>query len=274
MTTIECRILDTGSCIVPESLVLRGAPRSKIECHALVALIRHPEAGLGLFDTGYGPLMLEETRALPWRLYRYATPLKLDPALSLREQLPRLGIGLGEIKWIVLSHLHADHAAGLRDFPGVPIYLSAEALELAREQRGIAALTRGIVPALLPTDLAERARPIFSFDGPEEPGLGATHALFGDERLRLVRLPGHARGQLGLFVKTAERELLLAADGAWLRRAIRERRMPGGMSRMMVDDFGAVESTLNNLADFAAARPEVVIVPTHCPEAYADEVGA
>jgi hypothetical protein len=39
-----------------------------------------------------------------------------------------------------------------------------------------------------------------------------------------------------------------------------------------VDDPAAVGETLHGLHTFAAACPDVRIVPTHCPEAYTREV--
>jgi hypothetical protein len=74
-----------------------------------------------------------------------------------------------------------------------------------------------------------------------------------------------------------EHEVLFAADATWLSAAIRLRRPPHAITRVFIDDFAALERTLHRLHAFAAARPDVRIVPTHCPEALArwrDEVGA
>jgi glyoxylase-like metal-dependent hydrolase (beta-lactamase superfamily II) len=104
------------------------------------------------------------------------------------------------------------------------------------------------------------------------PGLGSTHALFGDPALRLVDLPGHARGQIGLLADTDGGRVLLAADGCWMLRQIRERRPPSIITSIIVDDMDAVRSTIDNLHSFAQAHPDVRIIPCHCPEAYEREV--
>src|SRR5687768_5413865 len=109
---VECHILDTGHCLAHEAMMLRGGRWREVECHALVALIRHPQHGWGLWDTGYAPRMLAETARWPFSLYRRATPLRLDPALALANQLARYGLAAADIGWIIVSHIHADHIAG------------------------------------------------------------------------------------------------------------------------------------------------------------------
>src|SRR5205807_556113 len=90
----------------------------KVACHSLAALLRHPDHGWLLWDTGYAPRMLEVTRGLPFALYRAATPLHLRPELAALTQLERLGLREHDIRRVLISHFHADHIAGLRDFPG------------------------------------------------------------------------------------------------------------------------------------------------------------
>jgi glyoxylase-like metal-dependent hydrolase (beta-lactamase superfamily II) len=263
---LDLHLLDTGHCLVSAHHVMRGAPRRPMACRALVALIGHPLHGWTLFDTGYAPRMLEATRRLPWRLYRLATPLRIRPEQSAVRQLAGLGLAPADIRRVIISHFHADHVAGLRDFPQVPVIASSEALASIAGLRGLAALRRAHLPALMPDDLAARAAPLPAFAGPPLPGLGPTHDLFGDGSLLLVRLPGHARGQIGALAQTEAGPLLLAADGAWTSQAIREQRPPARITNIFVDDARAVVATLAALGEFAAARPDVRIVPTHCPE--------
>lgn len=267
-------LFDTGYCVVSEHQVLRGGAQRPMEVHALAALLEHPRHGRTLFDTGYAAHMLTASERWPYRLYRRMTPLRLRPELDLVRQLGARGIGPGSIDRVIVSHFHADHVAGLHDFPGTPIVAAAAALESVVGSRGFGALGKGYLPDLLPADLAARARPVYRFEGPSLPHLGPTHDLFGDGSLLLVPLPGHARGQLGALVATSEGPVLLAADGAWTSRSIRERRPPAAVTRLIADDWGALMATLEALHAFAAARPEVRILPCHCPEVYAEVAGA
>jgi glyoxylase-like metal-dependent hydrolase (beta-lactamase superfamily II) len=252
VTLTHCHLLDTGYCLAHESTMIQGGRREQVACHALVALLHHPNHGWMLWDTGYAPHMLTETARLPYRFYRWATPLRLDPALAVAAQLDRFGLQPSSINTIIISHFHADHIAGLRDFP--------------------AALRCGYLPTLLPTDFAERATLLPAFTDPVVPFLGASHDLFGDGSLRLVNLPGHARGQIGLLAHTTQGDDFFVADGAWLRRAIRDVRPPARATRLIVDDWAAVQRTLANLHAFAQAYPTWRLIPTHCPEVFAHEV--
>ncbi len=270
---VRLRLLDTGFCRVPGNHVLRGAPPDPMDCHALVALIEHPSRGYLLWDAGYAPRLLEALRPWPFLLYRMATPLHLDPRLAAVDQLARLGVAPSEIGQVIVSHFHADHIAGLRDFPAAAIVADAAAIDSVLGLDGVAALRRAYVPALMPADFVERVRPIFRFDGPEVGPLGPSHDLFGDGSLLLLRLPGHARGQLGLLLRTASGPALLAADGAWTTRSIRERRGPGRAGYLIADDARALDQTLDRLHAFALANPTVALIPTHCPESYARAQG-
>ncbi|MCW5849441.1 MAG: MBL fold metallo-hydrolase [Anaerolineae bacterium] len=268
---VRCLVLDTGYCLASESHMMQGGERRTVECHALVALLEHPVHGWTLWDTGYAPRLLQATTRWPYRLYRLATPLRLDPTLAVAAQLPRLGLQGGDVRRVVLSHLHADHIAGLRDFPTAEWICTQAAYEAVAGRRGLSALRRAFIPALLPDDFATRATLLPQFSRPSLPGLGPTHDLLGDGTLRLVALPGHARGQVGLLAQTTDGPKLFCADGAYTTRSIRERRPPARLTSFYVDDWRAVHTTLDGLAAFAAACPEVALVPTHCPEALARE---
>ena len=268
---MQVRLLDTGICRVPEFHVLRDGSRRMLDCHAVVALIEHPQRGWGLFDVGYSQAMITATQHLPWSLYRQATPLQLAPELEVVNQLPRYGLSAADIGWIVLSHAHADHVAALADFPQAQIYMSATAFELLSQVQGINALRRGIIPHLFPQGWHQRLHLIHEFRDQPLFALGNTHDLFGDGLLRLVELPGHARGQIGMYIANS-RPILLAADGAWHSRAIREQVLPHPIIYFMIDDAKAMATTLARLSAFAQAYPEVLIVPCHCPEIYANEV--
>jgi glyoxylase-like metal-dependent hydrolase (beta-lactamase superfamily II) len=98
-------------------------------------------------------------------------------------------------------------------------------------------------------------------------GLGPTHDLFGDGVLRLVPLPGHARGQVGLYAETVRGPVLFAADGCWWSQSYRDNRPPHHLPmHLFFDDAAKTLETLRLLHSFSKAHPNVWIVPTHCPE--------
>src|SRR5688500_15194306 len=124
---LECQILDTGYCLASEHLLVAGGERRRVECHSIAVLLEHPTQGWFLFDTVYAPRLVDCTRRLPLRAYRWATPMRLRAELAVVEQLRGRGLCPDDVRAIVLSHFHADHIAGLRDFPRAEIWASRAA---------------------------------------------------------------------------------------------------------------------------------------------------
>lgn len=270
---LECYILDTGHCLAHEHILIQGGERRQVECHSIVALLGHPERGWLLWDAGYAPHMLAATQHFPYSLYRLITPLRLRPELAAAQQMGRYGLTPADIGAIVVSHYHADHLAGLSDFPAARFLSLPEAYASVAGRRGLAALRKGFLPTLLPADFARRLTTLDAFTGPPLPELGPTCDLYGDESLRLVRLPGHARGQIGLLANTRRGRLFFVADSCWLERSIITQRPPARVADFIADDPAAVRRTIAHLHRFAAACPDVRIVPSHCPETFARELG-
>jgi glyoxylase-like metal-dependent hydrolase (beta-lactamase superfamily II) len=271
---VECHVLDTGYCLAWEHHLMRGGRYRLVACHSLVALLGHPSHGWLLWDTGYAPRILEATRQLPFWLYARAAPLRLRPDLAAAVQLRHKGLQPADVSGVIISHFHADHVAGLRDFPGAQWIALRSAYNDVAWRRGLNALRRGFIPTLLPDEFGERATLLPPFTGALLPGLGRCHDLFGDGALKLVELPGHARGQIGLLARTTRGRVFFAADGCWLTQSIRERRPPSRVTHIFVDDPQAVRTTIAGLHSFSQAWPDVRIIPSHCPEAFAREAVA
>lgn len=263
---IELHLLDTGHCRSWEHHLIKGGRRRLIDVPCIVALMRHPQRGWGLFDTGYSPRILTATAAMPHRIYRWVTPMTIPPAWAVSAQIVRFGIRPDDLQWIVISHFHADHIAGLRDFPHARFIATRAAFEDVCHRRSVRALIRAYLPSLLPEDFAARASLIESFASTALAPLGPTHDVFGDGLIRLVPLPGHARGQVGARIEATGGAVLLSADACWLSRGYRELRDAHWLTRLIVDDVEATRSTLVKVHALSAANPSLRIVPTHCPE--------
>src|SRR4051812_5706786 len=123
--TLEIRY--AGLCRHPEGMVVRGAPWRSQPFPALFGVVTHPTHGVTLFDTGYSERFVRETSAFPARLYRWLTPPEVTHDDTAVAQLARAGIKAEDVKRIVISHFHADHVAGLRDFPNAELVATREA---------------------------------------------------------------------------------------------------------------------------------------------------
>jgi glyoxylase-like metal-dependent hydrolase (beta-lactamase superfamily II) len=86
---------------------------------------------------------------------------------------------------------------------------------------------------------------------------GPTVRLTTDGRVRVVSLPGHTPGSLGVLVVADEVHVLFVGDVAYSETDLRSGRMIG-----IHADFGAVRSTEALITGWAAKHPTVV-VPAH-----------
>jgi glyoxylase-like metal-dependent hydrolase (beta-lactamase superfamily II) len=257
MTGIEWTALSDGWTAAPEAAVLPGGSwRKPIRFHAVAFLLRHPEMGPVLVDTGYSRRFFTETAAFPARIYRGITKVTLTDEGGIASQLARIGVAAEEVKHVVITHFHADHIGGLRDFPEATFHCSEAAHDSVKGVSGFAAVRHAFLPGLLPPDFAERVRYVKEGD-----------ILFPG--MSVIDLPGHATGQIGLRFTGADGvPVLLAADACWLSAAYRENRMPHAVTRLL-HDWPAYRSTLERLHALHLNEPTLKIVPTHCPETAA-----
>ena len=264
--SLRLTLLAAGFCTAPEAAAVAGGRWRGRRFPAGFALVEGHDAGPVLFDTGYAPRFLDATRPFPYRLYRWATPVTVRPGETAAAQLAARGIAPHTLGHVVLSHLHADHVAGLRDFPNAAIHVLPEAVAFARGLGGLRAVRAGFVPALLPDDFVERVRPVVRrADLPA--GLAPFRAgfdLFGDGQILGVPLPGHAPGQLGLYVEPADGSpTLLAADAAWTLAAVRDDAPLPRVGRAVLHDAAAARETQHRLHRLMAARPDLRVVLSH-----------
>ncbi|HRX58173.1 MAG TPA: N-acyl homoserine lactonase family protein [Eubacteriales bacterium] len=165
-------------------------------------LIEHPQ-GLVLFDTGCHP----DAMSSRWdEGNRKRTPYTYTEDNLLLNQLRRLGYTPDDVDYVVLSHLHEDHAGGLEFFKRSELYVSDEelmqTLKLYALNGEMGGYIRGDIRAWLDAKLHWNT---IAADEAEYPLLDGVKILnFG---------PGHAFGMLGLQVELEQSgTILLVAD--------------------------------------------------------------
>lgn len=264
-------LLTTGTTRHPERFLLRGGRRQQVELPAMAGLIEPSDGPPLLFDAGLAPRFHEATRPWPARLYALLSPTTCPPAAAASEQLRARGLAPEAIATVVISHFHADHVAGLMDFPGARFLCTRAAYDAMQGRKGLAAVRAGQLPALLPADFTARLGfiddlPMVALDARMAP-FARGHALAPG--LWLVPLPGHAPGHCGLWVTTHAAPVFLIGDACWLSRGYRERRLPGWAAGGVLHDLAGVATTLGLLHELHRRRPDVRIIPSHCPEGRA-----
>jgi len=73
-----------------------------------------------------------------------------------------------------------------------------------------------------------------------------------------VFTPGHTLGHLSVVLRTASREVLLAADAMFLERTLREKHLPA-----RIDDEHLFRRSLREIELYAREAPDALIVPGH-----------
>lgn len=206
--------------------------------------------GLVAWDTGYASHFQEAAQGI-YRLYPMVTPIHFDDSESLRHQLQHAGVTPRDLRMIILSHFHADHIAGLRDFPDTKLVCSKLAWDSVKLCTGFAALRKAFLPRLLPASIEQHLNFIEASPLVQTPHalLPFTQAwdLLGDGELLIVALPGHAEGQLGAFIATESGWQLLAADAAWAPEAYRDLRGPSELSFLIQHNRRQYYQTLHAL---------------------------
>ena len=270
MRRIEWQLVEVGHCLHPECSVMRGGRWQISEFPSLVALLRHPERGWVLFDTGYSERFFEATRRFPASLYRWVTPVRFDVRRSLAAQLDGLGVARADIAAIVLSHFHADHVAGVLDFDDVPVHCAGDGWGALHARSRLSALRVGLLAELAPRGIERRLKFFEDLPAPAAASYAdefRQHDLFGDGSVVAVALPGHAPGHHGLrFTAEDGADVLLVGDAAWSTRALRDHRPPPAWTMSWLGDARTYRDTFARLHALASARPELKIVPSHCTE--------
>jgi glyoxylase-like metal-dependent hydrolase (beta-lactamase superfamily II) len=271
MIHIEWKLLETGYCLHPEISSREGGSWRACEFPALVALLRHPKLGWILFDTGYGHAFMDATRRRPASLYRLVTPVRWQPQQSAAAQLQARGIEPASISHVLLSHLHADHVGSLSEFSPATYWCARSALEDIRGRSRWSALSKGLLPDLVPDRPATGLRHYEDCATVRLPAelapFGEGQDVFGDQSVLAIALPGHAAGHFGACFRAQGHWIFLVGDAAWSRRAIYDNAPPPAWATAMLGDTKAYRATLASLHALAGRRGGVVLVPAHCREA-------
>ncbi|GAB5524856.1 MAG: MBL fold metallo-hydrolase [Roseivirga sp.] len=268
MTKVLLEVRAAGYCTAGQHHALRGAKRETIRFYATFAIIQHPEKGCILFDTGYTSRFYEQTRSFPNSIYARATAVSVKKEEEAVNQLSAMGVRAEEVRYIIVSHFHADHIGGLRDFPNAEFICSKRAFESIRSKSGWSAVKQGFLPGHLPADFDQRLRLIDFEEGQPHALLGTGVDVFGDGSIQLYLLEGHAAGQMGALVNTASKKMFLIADAAWLREHYESEALPHGIVRLFFDSWKNYTDTLAVLRRYHKANPDVELIACHCRATY------
>jgi glyoxylase-like metal-dependent hydrolase (beta-lactamase superfamily II) len=159
-------------------------------------LIDHPEGSV-LFDTGVSYDLIDDPKnygpygepGLAELVEGFPMSEKQQPA----EQLADAGYPPAEIDYVVMSHLHVDHAGNVDQFPDAEFLIQQD--ELAYAWWPSAPVQKAYY---LDGDIAPLRDP--AFDVTE---LSGEYDLFGDGSVVCIPTPGHSPGHQSLLVRSS-----------------------------------------------------------------------
>ncbi|MDQ0232572.1 MBL fold metallo-hydrolase [Metabacillus malikii] len=269
MTVSSLSFYECGYCTHSKKIIYSKGSYQQMKFPATVALIKHDKIGYILFDTGYASHFFEATKSFPYSAYAKITPVYFSEEKSIKRQLEKDGIDRSQIKYIILSHFHGDHTAGLKDFPEAKILSFNKAYQNISTKSKFHAITKGCLHDLLPDDLEAR---ISFIDKMIELQLDKSYGeftigfdIFNDNSLIATDLTGHAIGQFGIFVNLKSgKRVFLVADAVWISDTYEKLVYPHWLANIIIEDKKSYRRNVERLNDLHTRYPEIDIVPTHC----------
>ena len=195
-------VVDAGP-LNPDKSKLVAFAAGTVSVPTTVGIIQHPKHGLILWDTG-----INEAAADPDRVEAYWGPglreafgtqgFTRDHAIDA--QLKRLGMRTEDVRYVVYSHLHLDHAGGMSYFPSAIHVVQRDEIRYALWPD----------PWTRPVYCQNDFRDIRKLDIMEVEG---DCDLFDDGTMRLIKTPGHSPGHQALILNLSQRgKICLGAD--------------------------------------------------------------
>jgi len=209
-------------------------------------VIERPE-GVVLFDAGLPATMLDRDESYLKVLQAQDLDVTLAAEETVTSHLERLDIDPAKVRHVVLSHLHFDHAGGLRELPNATIVVQRREWEAGFERE-------------LSNRYGLRKR---YFDlGHEVQLVDGEHDLFGDGSAVCVPSFGHTPGHQSLRVRSDQGDHLLVGDACYHCGVVESRIFPH------FSDHDAMNRALDGL--LASRGPDTVLVFGHDPDQWGD----
>lgn len=217
--------------------------------HVYAHLIRHPQRGNFLVDTGVSQKLVDDPGAvgLNW-LVRTAMHVE---KLHLVNSTGKMQQGLdGGLSGVLFTHLHLDHISGLPDIPNqVPLYAGASETS-ATSLKNL--FVRGATDSLL-----EGHPPLqqWNFQPDPQQRFAGVIDVFEDGSVFAISVPGHTHGSVAFLVRTVDGPVLLTGDTCHTRWGWEHTVEPGDFS----DDARSNLASLESLKQLVARHPGISV---------------
>jgi len=242
--SLEAMVVDGGEIFDIRQLV-----------HTAV-LVRHPKGDI-LWDTGIGTQIEQQLSAFSFLEGLLFSIQNVKPAY---QQLVEHHYNLDELTAIIPSHLHWDHASGLEDFIGVPVWVQQNTYEEA-----MGGQPPGFVISQYDSPAIEWQK--IKLADKHYRGFKKSHDIYDDGSAVLVDLSGHTHGQFGLFLTLQSgKSYFFIGDTTWVVEGIQNNKSRPAIVDWLVGVDTDVETNakvIDKIHQLSQRDPELVIVPAH-----------
>jgi glyoxylase-like metal-dependent hydrolase (beta-lactamase superfamily II) len=218
-------------------------------------LVEHPSLGPILVDTGFDKSVATNKAENLGRLGAAIYNVKMKPEEAIPDQLRDRGVDPRDVRHVVMTHLHFDHASGVSQFPAATFVVAA--LEWA-EATGRGATFKGFRKEHVDHDYGWRTIDWAASYVEGHATFGRSVDLFGDGSIRLLHTPGHTPGHQSILLRLEGRSLLLTGDAAYAIATI-----DGDLVPIFVDDMHDYRRSLAEIRNFRRQDPEAVVICGH-----------
>jgi len=177
-------------------------------------LIKHPK-GYVLFDTGNNDKIITDPGY--WGpLFKALQPVN-TPDVAIDAQLAKVGVHPDDIKYVVVSHMHLDHAGNIAKFPNATIVLQKDEIEYAMWPDD------PYTGPFIPEDAWVLRAPL----GSQHPNafkmvqLNGDMDIFADGSVIVKRAQGHTKGTQMMVVRLPKTgTIILTSDNVYFRENV------------------------------------------------------
>lgn len=164
-------------------------------------VIEHRE-GLFVVDAGASPRAWDADHFDPINRLVFRHLFRFERVDPLANQMRQAGLDPNNVKCIIQTHLHFDHADGLVDFPQARVLVAADELDFHRRTPQGSALTAWGTDRLVPVECQDDPWQTFA----------RSHRVTKAGDIRILPTPGHTPGHQSVLVEDGTQSLFLAGD--------------------------------------------------------------
>jgi glyoxylase-like metal-dependent hydrolase (beta-lactamase superfamily II) len=203
---MRVHVIQTGSVVANKTL-MRGQGWSSLlrrredyRFPSYSFILEHPE-GLIAIDTG----LTARVRIPRFQHRMIPRPIIASEEEEIGPRMRAIGLDPGEVRRVVLTHLDWDHAGGLAHFPNAEFLVHRPEYEFASKLAG----KLRYQPKLWPSEFEPT---VYDLEPDPHGPFPESKPITNGGDVRVVPIPGHSIGQVGVLVQTDGPPLLFAAD--------------------------------------------------------------